>query len=86
MTYANQAIADARFEGRRRRPSIDKIWRALRTWFASVLEARRARREQKRWIRELREVNDRTLNDIGIDRSEIVSMVLHGRSGRRSRA
>ncbi|MDA7946441.1 MAG: DUF1127 domain-containing protein [Hyphomicrobiaceae bacterium] len=37
-------------------------------------------------MRHLRQLSDHTLRDIGIDRSEISSMVVHGRSGRRSRA
>ena len=86
MTHANQAIADVDFEGRQRRPSLGKIRNAFGTWFSSALERWRKHREQKRWVRQLREINDHTLKDIGIDRTEIVSMVLHGRSGRRSRA
>lgn len=84
MTYANQATADSRFEGRQRRPSIDKTRQTLRTWFASAIENWKARREEKRSIRHLRALSDHALRDIGIERSEIVSMVVHGRSGRRS--
>ena len=45
-------------------------------------EMRRERRRQRRAIQQLRGISDRTLRDIGIDRSEIASTVIHGREGR----
>ncbi len=82
MTYANQATADATFEGRQRRPHSASTGRALRAWIVSMIERRRIHRQQQRSIRHLRRLGNNTLKDIGIDRSEIVSMVIHGRTGR----
>jgi len=45
-------------------------------------EARRERRRQRMAIRQLRGIHNHTLRDIGIDRSEIASTVMHGRMGR----
>jgi len=82
MTYANQATADATFEGRQRRPQSASTGRALRSWIVSMIERWKTHRQQKQSIQHLRQLGDDTLRDIGIDRSEIVSTVMHGRTGR----
>ena len=86
MSYVDNIVPDVPFEGRQRRPSLQEVGRAVQTWFASVVESWRERREEKRAMRHLRRMSDHTLRDIGIHRTEISSMVRHGRSGRRSRA
>lgn len=58
--------------------TASRIARFIRT----KREMRRERRRQRRAVRQLRGISDRTLRDIGIDRSEIASTVLHGREGR----
>ena len=45
-------------------------------------DIRREQRRQRRAIRQLRGIHNHTLRDIGIDRSEIASLVIHGREGR----
>lgn len=42
-------------------------------------------REQRRAVRELRSVGNRTLKDIGMDRSEAMSVVYGASAGRRHR-
>ena len=86
MSYVDNIVPDVPFEGRQRRPSLHETSLGVRAWIVSQMESWRQHREEKRAIRHLRELSDHTLKDIGIDRSEISSMVRHGRSGRRSRA
>lgn len=86
MSYVDNIVPDVPFEGRQRRPSVREAGEAIRAWFSSMMERWRAHRADKRAMRHLRQLSDHTLRDIGIDRSEISSMVVHGRSGRRSRA
>lgn len=86
MSYVDNIVPTVPFEGRQRRPSLHEANNAVRIWFASLMEVWKERREEKRAMRHLRQLSDHTLRDIGIHRSEISSMVRHGRSGRRSRA
>lgn len=55
-----------------------RIARSLR----AAQEKRRERRRQRRTMAQLRGLPGPTLSDIGIDRTEIASMVIHGRRGR----
>ena len=50
-----------------------------------MYRAMRERSEHRRAVRELRAMNRHVLKDIGIDRSEIVS-VIHGQPGERTRS
>ena len=86
MTYVDNIVPDVPFEGRRSWRSFRGTRQTIRNHFASMIENWKQRREQKRSIQHLRRLSDHTLRDIGIHRSEISSMVVHGRSGRRSRA
>lgn len=46
------------------------------------LRNRRELRRQRRQIHQLRGLDNRVLRDIGFDRSEVASVVTHGRHGR----
>jgi len=83
MTYGNDTTADAIFEGGPRRPVLDDSKRALKESTIGLLQRWKAHREQKRAIQALRQLSSHTLRDIGMDRSEIVSAVVHGRTKRR---
>jgi uncharacterized protein YjiS (DUF1127 family) len=82
MAFANLTTADANFETGAGRPSLTPAGRTFVAWLAAVRDRRRARRAQRRNIRALRGLDSRTLRDIGIDRSEIVSAVVTGREKR----
>ena len=45
-------------------------------------EMRRERRRQRHTMEQLRGLPGQTLRDLGIDRTEIASLVIHGREGR----
>ena len=59
-----------------------KRW-AVKSAFQNWRERARARREQRQAINALKSVNAATLRDIGIDRSEITSLVNSQPEGRR---
>ena len=86
MSYVENIVPNVPFEGRQRRPALNEIGEEIRSWISSAMEGWRERRDEKRAMRHLRQLSDHTLRDIGIHRTEISSMVRHGRSGRRSRA
>lgn len=72
MTFATHTIADERFEF--------SVGNTIVVWLREQRDAWFERRRQMRAIRQMRGLSDHALRDIGIDRSEIVSAVIHGRS------
>ena len=61
--------------GRRRRHLAERIWNFLRR----AANAWRKRAAHRRAVSELSQLDDRMLRDMGIERSQIASVVRHGR-------
>lgn len=62
--------------------AIATLFTAAAHYARTTWDMRRERRRQRKAIRELRGLDNTTLRDIGFDRSEITSVVKHGRQGR----
>ena len=59
------------------RQSIDRAAVIVSDWLERLGEARRRRRAFRRSLRELEVLSDRTLGDIGLHRSALMSAVMH---------
>lgn len=82
MTFAVGTTFDVRFNtGSDHTPRFDG--KTVMAWLRARRDQWLERRRQVKAIRRLRELDDHMLRDIGIDRSEIASAVIHGRRGRR---